>query len=198
MGAYAPAPVVTRAVMNKIQKRILEPTIRGMAEEGNPFAGCLYAGLIIKDGEPRVVEFNARFGDPETQVVFPLWRNDAYSFLKASATGNLHNYKVRKKPGAAACVVMASGGYPDGGEKGHEISGLDDVPSDVLVFHAGTKLEDGKYRTAGGRVLGVTGLGEDIQRALDVAYGGVDVISWKDKYNRTDIGERALERVQSQ
>lgn len=197
MGAYAPAPVVTPSVMEKVKNLIVEPTINGMAAEGSPFQGCLYVGLMIdKKGNPRVVEFNDRFGDPEAQPVLFLLESDLYVLLKACAQGTLYQHDVVNKEGAACCVVMASGGYPDSYNKGFEIKGLDvaaGIP-DVCVFHAGTKERDGKIVTNGGRVIGVNGVGKNIQEAINTAYSGVKEIHWDGEYHRKDIGHRALNR----
>jgi phosphoribosylamine--glycine ligase len=197
MGAYAPAPVVTFEVMLKVNRLIVEPTITHMAGEGNPFRGCLYVGLMIdKRGNPRVVEYNVRFGDPETQPVLSLLESDLYVLLKACANGTLDHHKIVNREGAACCVVMASGGYPNSYEKGKIISGLeeaDKIPG-VNVFHAGTACKDGKIITSGGRVLGVNGVGPTIRDAINTAYAGVKPISWEGEYHRSDIGHRALER----
>jgi phosphoribosylamine--glycine ligase len=173
MGAYAPAPIVTPEVMDMVYKNILVPTIQNMAQEGNAFLGCLYAGLMIKENEPYVVEFNVRFGDPEAQPVLCLLDNDLYQLLKACVDGNLDQYEIRNKPGSACTVVMASGGYPGKYEKGKEILGLDDAKhiDNLFVFHAGTKRE-GKILTNGGRVLGPTGIGQDLGSAIEIAYRG--------------------------
>jgi phosphoribosylamine--glycine ligase len=198
MGAYAPAPIVTDDVMQQVYDKILIPTIKGMEAEGNPFQGCLYAGLMIKDGKPKVVEFNVRMGDPETQPVLSLLESDLYVLLRACAEGNLDKYDIKNKQGASCCVVMASGGYPESGyKKGKEISGLEAIDNmqNVDVFHAGTKkTDDGKIITSGGRVLGVTGTASDIKTAIDSAYLGVKSIKWDNEYHRTDIGAKALGR----
>jgi phosphoribosylamine--glycine ligase len=192
MGAYAPAPIVTDMVMKKVYDNILIPTIKGMAEEGMPFVGCLYPGLMIYNNEPKVVEFNVRFGDPETQVVLPLLENDLYSLLAACVEGTLHKHEIRNKEMAACCVVMASGGYPSTYEKDKEISGLDTVKQlpNIYVFHAGTKQKNGKYLTNGGRVLGVTGIDDTLEHAVYNAYVGVNKIRWEKEYHRKDIGNK--------
>ena len=195
MGAYAPAPIVTDEVMDKVYKKILIPTIEGMKAAENPFQGCLYAGLMIKDNEPRVVEFNVRMGDPETQPVLSLLETDLYILLRACCEYNLDKYEVKNKQGASCCIVMSSGGYPGKYEKGKEISGLETIDhiQNVEVFHAGTKkTEDGKILTNGGRVLGVTGTANDIKTAIDTAYLGVKNIKWENEYHRKDIGAKAL------
>lgn len=195
MGAYAPAPVVTDEVMQKVYDKILVPTIKGMKDEGNPFVGCLYAGLMIKDNEPRVVEFNVRMGDPETQPVLSLLDSDLYVLLRACCEYNLDKYEIKNKDGASCCVVMASGGYPNKYEKGKEITGLETPEhiKNLYVFHAGTKkTEDGKILTNGGRVLGVTASARDIKDAINTAYVGVKNIKWENEYHRKDIGAKAL------
>ena len=195
MGAYAPAPVVTPEVQEIVDRRIVGPTLAGLAQEGTPYRGCLYVGLMIKDGQPRVVEYNCRFGDPETQAVLPLLQGDLYSLLLASASGSLGGLEALRAPGAACCVVMASGGYPGRYEKGKEITGLEEAGSleGVYVFHAGTRLDEGgRVLSSGGRVLGVTGTGATIREAIDTAYRGVDKIHFEASTFRRDIGYRAL------
>jgi len=196
MGAYAPAPVVTQNVMSKVYDRILVPTIRGMAKEGIPFKGCLYVGLMIQNNDPKVVEFNVRFGDPETQVVLPLLDNDLYLLLKSCVDGNLDQYTIKNKKKVACCVVMASGGYPNQYEKDKEIFGLDIVKQllNVYIFHAGTKKKNDKIYTDGGRVLGVTGIGDDLEEAIIASYNAVGKIKWKNEYHRRDIGAKARYR----
>jgi phosphoribosylamine--glycine ligase len=197
MGAYAPAPVVTPEVLKKVYDRILYPTIDGMRKKRTPFIGCLYVGLMIKDGEPKVVEYNVRFGDPEIQPVLSLLNSDLYTLLRACAVGNLDKHKVKNNPGASCCVVMASENYPGTPKKGDVISGLEEaakVPG-VYVFHAGTKLNKQKeYITDGGRVLGVTGTGANIREAIATAYKGVGCISWEGEQHRNDIGAKAVRR----
>jgi phosphoribosylamine--glycine ligase len=193
MGAYAPAPVVTADIQEAVDRRIVGPTLEGLAEIGAPYRGCLYVGLMIKDGEPRVVEYNCRFGDPETQAVLPLLENDLYSLLYASATGSLRGEKVQIAEGAACCVVMASGGYPDRYQKGKMIRGIEEAQDleGVYVFHAGTRRDQsGRFITAGGRVLGVTGTGATIREAIATAYRGVERIDFEASQYRRDIGYR--------
>ena len=194
MGAYSPAPVVTGQVHERIHEKILRPIIQGMGEEGRPYKGVLYAGLMIHDGHPRVLEFNARFGDPETQPVLIRMKGDIIPILEACIKGNLAECKMEWDSRAAVCVVMASKGYPGEYEKGKPISGLKEVSrmEDVFVFHAGTALKDGQIITNGGRVLGVTGLGKDIPRAIDRTYEAVKTISWHGVHYRKDIGQKAL------
>jgi phosphoribosylamine--glycine ligase len=194
MGAYSPAPVVTDEVHERILERILRPIIQGMGEEGRPYKGVLYAGLMIHDGHPRVLEFNARFGDPETQPVLMRMKGDIIPILDACMKGNLSGCEIEWDSRASVCVVMASRGYPGNYEKGKPISGMKEVSKmeDVFVFHAGTALKDSQMVTNGGRVLGVTGLGKDIPRAIERTYEAVKKISWEGVHYRTDIGQKAL------
>lgn len=195
MGTYAPAPVMTPEMTERAVEEILKPTIAAMAKEGRVYRGCLYLGLMVTSDGPKVVEFNARFGDPETQVVLPLLDSDLVAIMCACADGTLADVPIRWKDGAAVCVVLASGGYPGHYEKGQEIHGLADAEAmGALVFHAGTAMKDGKLVTNGGRVLGVVGRGTDISSAVDSAYAAATKISFKDAYYRKDIAHRALER----
>ena len=194
MGTYAPAPVMTPEMTERAVEEILKPTIAAMAKEGRVYRGCLYLGLMVTSDGPKVVEFNARFGDPETQVVLPLLDSDLVAIMCACADGTLADVPIRWKDGAAVCVVLASGGYPGHYEKGQEIHGLADAEAmGALVFHAGTAIKDGKLVTNGGRVLGVVGRGTDISSAVDAAYAAAAKISFKDAYYRKDIAHRALE-----
>ena len=195
MGTYAPASVMTPEMTERAVEEILKPTIAAMAKEGRTYRGCLYLGLMVTADGPKVVEFNARFGDPETQVVLPLLDSDLVAIMCACADGTLADVPIRWKDGAAVCVVLASGGYPGHYEKGQEIHGLADAEAmGALVFHAGTAMKDGKLVTNGGRVLGVVGRGADISSAVDAAYAAAAKISFKDAYYRKDIAHRALER----
>ena len=195
MGTYAPAPVMTPEMTERAVEEILKPTIAAMAMEGRVYRGCLYLGLMVTADGPKVVEFNARFGDPETQVVLPLLDSDLVAIMCACADGTLADVPIRWKDGAAVCVVLASGGYPGHYEKGQEIHGLADAEAmGALVFHAGTAMKAGKLVTNGGRVLGVVGRGADISSAVDAAYAAAAKISFKDAYYRKDIAHRALER----
>ena len=195
MGTYAPAPVMTPEMTERAVEEVLKPTIAAMAKEGRTYRGCLYLGLMVTADGPKVVEFNARFGDPETQVVLPLLDSDLVAIMCACADGTLADVPIRWKDGAAVCVVLASGGYPGHYEKGQEIHGLADAEAmGALVFHAGTAMKDGKLVTNGGRVLGVVGRGTDISSAVDSAYAAATKISFKDAYYRKDIAHRALER----
>ena len=194
MGTYAPAPVMTPVLREKATETILKPMIAAMAQEGMPYQGCLYAGLMVKGDSVKVVEFNCRFGDPETQVVLPLLNGDLAEIMLACATGTLDKVKFGWYDRAAVCVVMASGGYPGSYEGGKEITGLDDVPENSVVFHAGTKMVDGKIVTAGGRVLGVTAFADNIKAARDKAYEAVEKIKFSGAFCRKDIAWRALKR----
>ena len=195
MGTYAPAPVMTPEMTERAVEEILKPTIAAMAKEGRTYRGCLYLGLMVTADGPKVVEFNARFGDPETQVVLPLLDSDLVAIMCACADGMLADVPIHWKDGAAVCVVLASGGYPGHYEKGQEIHGLTDAEAmGALVFHAGTAMKAGKLVTNGGRVLGVVGRGADISSAVDAAYAAATKISFKDAYYRKDIAHRALER----
>lgn len=177
-------------------ERILRPTIAAMAKEGRPYKGCLYAGLMITKEGPKVVEFNARFGDPETQVVLPLLKSDLVDIMLACADGTLDEEHIEWSDGAAVCVVIASGGYPKAYKKGFPIDGLEKVKAlGTLVFHAGTAEKDGKIVTSGGRVLGVVATADDIRNAVDKAYKGVNAITFEGAFHRTDIAHRALERL---
>jgi phosphoribosylamine--glycine ligase len=197
MGAYSPAPVVTEEVHRKIMDQIMTPTVRAMAAEGRPYRGVLYAGLMIKDGEPRLLEFNARFGDPEAQPLLMRMESDLFPILEAVVDRRLHEVEIRWRPEPAVCVVMVSGGYPGAHEKGTAISGLRAAArmKDVVVFHAGTAIAGGKVVTSGGRVLGVTALGSDISDAIARAYRAVEKIRWDGVHYRTDIGRKALART---
>ena len=195
MGTYAPAPVMTPDLVETAVKTVLEPMVAAMAAEGSPYQGCLYAGLMITDKGPRVVEFNARFGDPETQVVLPLLQSDLAEILLACAEGRLADTAIQWSDGAAVCVVMASGGYPGSYKNGLPISGVDAAEkSGALVFHAGTKIADGQLVTAGGRVLGVVACGKDIVGAQKAAYTAVEQIHFPDVHYRKDIAWRAINR----
>lgn len=195
MGAYSPAPVVTKEVFDKVMEKIIYPTIIGMEKEGHPFKGVLYAGLMIKDNEPYVLEFNTRFGDPEAQPLLMRIKNDIVPVLMGCIDGNLHNEYLLWEQKHAVCVVIASGGYPGEYKKGYEIVGLDQIGDDnIYVFHAGTKLVDGKIYTDGGRVLGVTALGKTIKEAIDNAYNAVGKIYFENMHYRKDIGKKALYR----
>jgi phosphoribosylamine--glycine ligase len=197
MGAYAPAPVMTEALKEKTLKTIVRPVVDALAKEGRPYSGCLYAGLMIKGDSVKVVEFNCRFGDPETQAVLPLLDGDLAEIMLACANGTLSPDMVKWSNKAAVCVVMASGGYPGSYQKGIAITGLKEASSleDVVVFHAGTKEVDGRIVTNGGRVLGVTAIDESIPKAKERAYAAVERIHFEGAHFRKDIAWRALKRL---
>ncbi|WP_295274233.1 phosphoribosylamine--glycine ligase [Veillonella sp.] len=192
MGTYAPAPVLTDALRDEAMKTILEPMVEAMQKEGMPYVGCLYAGLMITLQGPKVVEFNARFGDPETQVVLPLLDSDLGQIMMACATGTLTTDMVKWKDSSAACVILASKGYPETASKGDIIYGDIKQYDTTIVFHSGTKLVGDEYVTNGGRVLGVVGLGKDLRTALDRAYGRIEHIDFEGMQYRTDIGVKAF------
>ena len=188
MGAIAPADVDAETY-NEIVERCMLPIVQALAERGTPFRGALYAGIMLTHNGPLVLEFNARFGDPEAQVVLPLLDGDLLPLLQACATGSLAGHTLDWKDGAAACVVLAASGYPDSPRRGDAIEGLESVyDPNVLIFHAGTRWEDSKIVTSGGRVLGITGLGRDVDAALDAAYEAVDLIHFEGMQMREDIG----------
>ena len=194
MGAYSPAPVVTPAVHDRIMDQIMIPTVKALAAEGHPYEGVLYAGLMIKEGEPKVLEFNCRLGDPETQPIFMRMGGDLIPVIEACIEGDLTGMEISWDLRTSVCVVMASQGYPGSYEKGKRIQGLEKVKEmdGVYVFHAGTAFKDGTYVTAGGRVLGVTGLGKGIKEAMAITYRAVSEITWEGVHFRTDIGKKAL------
>ena len=196
MGAYAPAPVGTPELLAQVRKEVLEPAIKAMEQEGRLYKGCLYAGLMVTDKGPKVVEFNARFGDPETQVVLPLLESDLVDVMLACIDGSLAETEVKWSSGAAVCIVMAAGGYPKAYDKGDEITGLAAAEEDgSMVFHAGTSSSEGRIYTNGGRVLGVVSKADGIQEAVDKAYAGVAKISFRGAHYRHDIAHWALERL---
>ncbi|MGI6498125.1 MAG: phosphoribosylamine--glycine ligase [Oscillospiraceae bacterium] len=192
MGAVAPNPFYTEDVAKECMETIFLPTIRAMETEGRPFKGCLYFGLMLTPNGPRVIEYNCRFGDPETQVVLPLLESDLFTIMRAVQNGSLDKVDVKFSSGAACCVVAASGGYPQGYQAGYPISfGKAEKTEDITIFHAGTKREaDGNVVTSGGRVLGVTATGETLETARTKAYGAVKEISFTDMFYRKDIGAR--------
>ena len=194
MGAYSPAPVVKEDLWPVIREQVFERTLRELNKRGIDYRGVLYAGLMMTKAGPKVLEFNCRFGDPETQAILPRWDGDLLPALEACADGALGEGMVRWKPEACVCVVMAAGGYPGSYGKGDAIDGLADAAAmkDVVVFHAGTKLAGGKVVTAGGRVLGVTALGRDLRAAVDNAYKAVGKIKFAKAHWRKDIAGRAL------
>jgi phosphoribosylamine---glycine ligase len=196
MGAYSPAPVITEEIHRTVMEEIMRPTIRALAAEGRRYRGVLYAGLMIRDGRPKVLEFNARLGDPETQPLLFRLQSDIVPLMEATIEGTLGKIRAEWDPRPAVCVVMASGGYPGSYAKGKIISGLDraaGVPG-AFVFHAGTAFKDGRVVTSGGRVLGVTAAGSGIREAIETAYRAVEQIAWEGVQYRRDIGHKALNR----
>ncbi|HEX6978257.1 MAG TPA: phosphoribosylamine--glycine ligase [Alphaproteobacteria bacterium] len=197
MGAYSPPPIVTPALADAIMNRIIRPTVAGMAAEGTPFKGVLFAGLMITADGPKLLEYNVRFGDPECQVLMPRLKSDLLPALIAARDGQLKNFDLRWRDDAALCVVMAAKGYPGDYRKGTEIRKLEDaeaVPG-VTVFHAGTTAKDGRILATGGRVLGVTATAKTIAEAQAAAYRAVDAIDWPEGFCRRDIGWRAIQRA---
>jgi len=197
MGAYAPAPVATKQMLNEISGKIIAPTLQALKAGDKPFIGCLYAGLILTSDGVKVIEFNCRFGDPETQAVLPLLKGDFLKLLYSAAEGKLDINSVSYNGGSAVCVVAASLGYPGQYQKGLEIFGLDEIPENTVVFHAGTKEDNGKILTNGGRVLGITSVLEenDLQKAKSLAYEALDKIHFSNMYYRTDIGDKAIKQL---
>ncbi len=195
MGAYSPAPVVTEPLMKQIVKEILVPTVDGMNRNGTAYKGVLYAGIMITQGGPRVLEFNVRFGDPETQPILMRLKSNLLEVMLAVCDGCLEQVSLEWDPRPAVCIVMASGGYPGDYEKGKKISGLDQAAQlkDVVVFHAGTAEKDGDIVTAGGRVLGVTALGDTIADAKTRAYEAAGTIDFDGAYYRRDIADKAIQ-----
>jgi len=191
MGAYSPAPFFTPELHRRVMAEILIPTIQGMAKEGNIYKGVLYAGLMITQDGPKVLEYNARFGDPETQSILMRLESDLLDIMLAIVEDRLAGQEIRWLPDPAVCVVLAAGGYPGSYLKGDLITGLDNVPPGIFVFHAGTAEKNGQIITAGGRVLGVTAKGATMPLAIQKAYEGVKEISFKEMRYRTDIGEKA-------
>lgn len=194
MGAYSPAPLVTEELRVKIEKKIVEPILKILRERGNPYLGFLYAGLMISQGEPYVLEFNCRLGDPEAQAILPRLDCDFLELILATFEGKLERFPYREKDKACVCVVIASKGYPGAYEKNKEIFGLEKVKelNDVIVFHAGTRREGNRVYTNGGRVLGVTALGDTIPSAIEKAYSACKLIHFDGAFYRKDIGQKAL------
>ncbi len=194
MGTYSPAPLVTAELSKTINETIFKPMIDGMAAEGIPYKGILYAGLMITADGPKVIEFNCRFGDPETQVVLPRLKNNLVELFFACINGTLENTKLEWEEKAAVCVVLAADGYPEKYKKGEIITGLNEAAKleDTIIFHAGTARENNQIVTSGGRVLGVTALGSDLKEAIKNAYKATEVVGFKGAQKRTDIGKKAL------
>ena len=193
MGTVSPNPYYTADIANECMEKIFLPTIDAMNKEGRTFKGCLYFGLMLTPKGPKVIEYNCRFGDPETQVVLPRLKTDIIDIFEAINSGTLVELEIEWADEACACVIAASGGYPKSYPKGIEITGLENGQKDgVIVYHAGTAIKDGKLVTSGGRVLGVTALGSDLQQALDKAYAALDEIHFDNMHFRHDIGKKAL------
>ncbi|MGD0006662.1 MAG: phosphoribosylamine--glycine ligase, partial [Anaerolineaceae bacterium] len=192
MGAYAPAPVCPPEMQTRLMKEVLQPAVDGLRGEGMPFAGVLYAGLILTRNGPQVLEFNARFGDPETQVILPLLETDLLEICNACARGQLDQVAVQWKNGSTACVVMASAGYPEKSSPPAPVLGLDDLPHGSLLFQAGTDIKDGQLLATGGRVLGVTCTGDDLPLAVSAAYAALERIHFQGAQYRKDIAHKAL------
>ena len=199
MGAYAPAPIISADLQALIDRTIIEPTINALRNEGRSFIGCLYAGLMITNEGPKVVEFNCRFGDPETQAVLPLLEGDFLKLLYSASIGKLDKSLVKYNGGSSVCIVAASGGYPESYQKGFEINGLNALSDEkeVIVYHAGTKKSAGKIFTNGGRVLGVTSVIEqnDLKIAKEKAYLAIQNISFEGIYFRNDITDKAFKHL---
>jgi phosphoribosylamine--glycine ligase len=191
MGAYAPAPVVDRNYMKKIETSIIQPSLEAMTKENSPYKGLLYFGLILTTQGPKVLEYNCRFGDPESEVVLPLLKSDLVPLLLATIDGSLNEYDIEIESGFAFDVVLASGGYPDAYKKGKVIYGLNNLDKEILVFHAGTAKKNGSIITNGGRVLNIVGLSDSFQKARDLVYSNVEKISFDRMHYRKDIGYRA-------
>ncbi len=200
MGAYSPAPVITKEIHDRIMREVIAPTVRGMAEEGRKYVGFLYAGLMITpDGTPKVLEFNCRFGDPEAQPIIMRLKSDLVSLCNAALDGKLNEVNAEWDKRAALGVVLASNGYPAGSSKGDVITGLDSkFPANVKIFHAGTVIKNGQIVTAGGRVFCATGLGTNVTQAQKAVYQAVEKINWNGMFYRSDIGYRAVAREQDQ
>ncbi len=195
MGAYAPAPVYTPEIHKITMEKILCPVIRAMRAEGRIYCGVIYAGLMVTEEGPKVLEFNVRFGDPEAQPVLTLLETDLVEIMEAVLEGRLDQIKIEWKEQSSVCVVLASGGYPGSYEKGKIIRGLGEMPDRVMVFHAGTAEKDGEIVTSGGRVLGVTAAGADLPAAVESVYAAVEKISFEGMQYRRDIGRKALARI---
>ena len=195
MGAYAPAPVGSPEIIDAAMEKVMKPLVAAMAQEGKPYRGVLYAGLMVENGDVKVLEFNARFGDPETQAVLPLLDTDIIDIVEAINRGTLDQTEIRWKDGYAVCVVISAKGYPGTPVKGDVISGLEAETEDTFVFHAGTKKENGAFVSNGGRVLGVTAFDRDLKTAIEKAYARVRTISFKECHYRNDIGQKAFRHL---
>lgn len=195
MGAYSPAPVLTEEILERVKTEIIEPTITGMQLEESAYQGILYIGLMITEDGPKVVEYNCRFGDPECQVILPSLENDLLDLMVATTDQRLDDFKIQIDDKYRCCVVMSSSGYPGSYEKGKVISGLFDLDEDAILFHAGTRSENGKIITSGGRVLNVIGSGKTLKEAITHAYSNVSKVSFEGCYYRSDIGHKGLKRL---
>lgn len=197
MGAYSPTPLITDALFKTIQTDVFDKVLKGFKEENIDYRGIVYAGIIIVKGKPLIIEFNARFGDPETQVVLPRLKNDLVSIFQAMTNQTLHTIRLEWKPESAVCVVLASGGYPNAYEKGKEITGTSTFKKNdaIQVIHAGTQRQDKTLVSSGGRVLGVVGIDSSLKKAIDLTYSAVAKISFEKSYHRKDIGHKALARL---
>ena len=196
MGAYSPTPIIDEKLGIEIQEKIIDKTIHAMHDEGFEFKGFLYAGIMIKDGIPYVLEYNVRMGDPECQPILMRLDSDLYDYLHASYEGKLNELpEISWKNQYSVCVVLASKGYPSSYPTGDEITGFENISSDAFVFHAGTKKQDDKIKSNGGRVLGVTALGSSLEDAINNAYDACNHIHWTNKYHRTDIGKKGLSNL---
>lgn len=194
MGAYAPAPVLTPELTQQVLEKVMIPAVHGMAAEDRPYRGVLYAGLMMTEQGPQVLEFNARFGDPETQPLLMMLESDLVDVIEALLAGELNKVNLRWHDGACVCVVLASGGYPGPYGKGEVITGLADLPANVVAFHAGTAYKGGQVVTAGGRVLGITARAAGIPEAIELAYQGVSRVKFNGMHYRRDIGKKAVSR----
>ncbi|MBI4412530.1 MAG: phosphoribosylamine--glycine ligase [Deltaproteobacteria bacterium] len=196
MGAISPAPAVTKEINEKVIRKIIQPALMGLLAEDRPYRGVLYAGLMIRDDEPHLIEFNCRFGDPEAQAILFRLESDLIELIEAAMAGKLKSFPIQFRPEPSVCVVMTAGGYPGPFEKGKVILGLDKASGmkDLFVFHAGTRKDNGGFVTHGGRVLGVTAQGRDFKKAIERAYEGVYAISWEGVHFRRDIGAKILMR----
>jgi len=196
MGAYAPAPLVTQELEKEIHRKIFNPLLRALQKEGIEYCGVIYAGIIITEKGPYVLEFNCRFGDPETQAILPLLESDLSEIMFATINGKLTGIELKWRKDYALCVVAASNGYPGKYEKGKEVTGNLHNRDDIIIFHAGTEKKDGKLYTAGGRVLGITGIGSTLSQAKQKAYQALSEIKFDGIYYRTDIGDKGIRRIE--
>jgi len=196
MGAYSPTPVIDENLSNEIQEKIIDKTISSLSHEGITFKGFLYAGIMLKDGEPYVLEYNVRMGDPECQPILMRMDSDLFQYLNASVDGTLEKLPpISWKNKSAVCVVLASKGYPGSYPKDDEIFGIEETFDDAYVFHAGTRVKNEKTVTNGGRVLGVTAIADTLESAIKQVYNVTEKISWKNKYSRMDIGKKGLSKT---